>query len=364
MSQEQLYGWMVRIVEKFEGLGYWQVVSLGLLSMGVVVAESCQLTRIAERLGAWGKADSLERRFQRFLANPRLDMQVCSARWVAWVWSAFSSVEHVFLVDETKLSDHIGCMMVGLAYEGRCIPLVWRCYVANSQTAYPAEGQVGMIVDMLKALRRYLPDEATLLIQADRGIGNSSELMRRVQQAGWWFMFRVKQRTVYRAARSEVKRSLGSLVKPGESWSGRGWVFKQDFQFRAYVLVVWRLDQKQPWCLVTNDPTLRAHDYALRMWQEEGFRDLKSAGWRWQTSHVWLPAHADRLLLVLALAYAWVLSQETLLRHQPARLRLIQRGTAQRFSVFRRALRYIRQALVADFPLLFTLRLWPSFPYL
>lgn len=364
MSQGQLYAGLISIVQNLKGLGYWQAVGMALFSMGVVLAESCQLTRVAEQLAAWGSADSLERRFQRWIANPRLDMQVCSESWVKWVWSRFSSQEHIFLVDETTLSDHLGVLMVGLAYEGRCIPLVWRCYGAKNKIGQEREGQVAMIVGMLTQLRSWLPAEATLLIQADRGIGNSSDLMRAVQQAGWWYLFRVKQASLYRAARPDVARRLSSLVKPGESWSGRGWVFKQELQVRAHVLVVWRIDQKQPWCLVTNDPTLAAHDYGLRMWQEEGFRDLKSGGWRWNTSHVWQPSHAERLLLVLALAYTWVVSQETLIRDQPTLLRLVQRGKAQRFSVFRRALRYIRRALAADLSLLFDLRLCPSTTYL
>src|SRR5215468_1149540 len=100
MSQEQLYAWMVGIVERFKHLGYWQVMGLALFSMGVVLAESCQLTRVAERLSSVGSADSLERRLQRWLANPRIDIGVCSQSWVKWVWAAYSGREHVLLVDE------------------------------------------------------------------------------------------------------------------------------------------------------------------------------------------------------------------------------------------------------------------------
>ena len=72
---------------------------------------------------------------------------------VKWGWERFGSVEHVFLVDETKLSTHISGMMVGLADEGRCMPRVWRCYVANNKAAYRPEGQVAMMVTLLQQLR-------------------------------------------------------------------------------------------------------------------------------------------------------------------------------------------------------------------
>jgi len=285
--------------------------------------------------------------------------------WVKWVLRLWGEAALLVLVDETKLSDHLGVMMLGLAYQGRCIPLLWRCYVANSKADYPVEGQVGIIMDLLNQLKAALPSDAKILVQADRGIGNSNHLMRQIQQGGMTFMFRVKQRSVFRS-RHNAKQAypLSTLVKPGETWSGRGWLFKPSKMLRVQVHLAWKMGQPEPWCLVTNAPNLSAQTYALRMWQEEGFRDLKSFGWRWDTSHVWQPEHAHRLLLVLALAYAWVISQEVVLRQSPTVVqRLVERGTHPRFSVFRRALRYIRQALELRLPLLFDLRFIPSYPY-
>ena len=54
MSQGQLYAWMKCIVQRMNGVGDWQVVGLALLSMSLGLAESCQSTRVAERLGAGG----------------------------------------------------------------------------------------------------------------------------------------------------------------------------------------------------------------------------------------------------------------------------------------------------------------------
>jgi hypothetical protein len=242
---------------------------------------------------------------------------------------------------------------------------MWRIYVATSQAAYPAEGQVGIILALLNQLKAALPTDAKILVQADRGIGNSSELMRQIQQGGLWFLFRVKQRSVFRTRRNaKHARPLSALIKPGESWSGRGWLFKPGKMRRVQVHLAWKTGQSEPWCVVTNAPNLTAQTYALRMWQEEGFRDLKSFGWRWDTSHVGRPEHAQRLLLVLALAYAWVISQAAVLRQSDGAIqRLVQRGTRPRFSVFRRALRYIRQALELRPPLLFDLRFIPAFAY-
>lgn len=365
MNPKQLYQWMGQIAERMTNLGKWQVLGLALFSVGVVLAEHCQLTRVAEHLGAWGKADSIERRLQRWISNPKIDIRVCCAGWIGGVWARYEDGLHVVLVDETKLSDHLGVMMAGLAYEGRCIPLVWCCYVANQQAAYPAERQNGIILDLLRQIKAALPEGATFLVEADRGIGNSAALMRQVQQLGVWFLFRVKQKSLFRReAWAKTGQRLSALIKPGESGSGHGSIFKPGNFVRVYVHLAWPLGQKEAWCVVTNDPTLRVHHYARRMWHEEGFRDLKSFGWRWDTSPVWQPDHASRLLLVLTLAYAGVISQEVLLRFSPSAIQtLVERGSRHRFSVFRRALRYLRQAFVRALPILLDLFFVPSLPY-
>lgn len=76
--------------------------------------------------------------------------------------------------------------------------------------------------------------------------------------------------------------------------------------------------------------------YRQRFFHEARFRDLKSDGFNWQTSRVWLPAHVERLLLLLALATLWSLTQGTIVLHL---FPLTRRQ--QRLSVFRLGLDYL-----------------------
>ncbi|NOG51854.1 MAG: hypothetical protein HND48_22295 [Chloroflexi bacterium] len=96
--------------------------------------------------------------------------------------------------------------------------------------------------------------------------------------------------------------------------------------------------------------------YALRFQHEVSFRDLKSDGWQWQRSRVWLPDHAERLVLALALSYAWVLLHGHLVvQHEPG---------PSRYGCFRRGLDFLRDRLRRHLPCLFTLSFWlpPPFP--
>ena len=347
MSQQQLYQWLAEIVLHLVSLNRWQAKRLVIFAVGIVLAERCTLSKVAEYLPWLGKADSVERRLQRFIADEHLSVRKVQQEWVKWVLKAYDSQEVILLVDETKLSDHLSVMLVGLAYQQRCIPLVWRCY---SSQAYPAEGQVKLIQDLLERIQAVLPSGIRPVVQVDRGIGTSSKLLRMVQGLGWGYLFRV-QASVRLRSRDGKSIALGQLVKPGESWQGWGQVFKKAGWLPSAICVHWELGQAQPWCLLTNS-RLSARHYALRVWQEEGFRDLKSGGWQWQRSQVWQPAHAERLLLVLVLAYAWTLTQGTWLAHAAAELqRQIMDPDLTRYSIFRLGLRFLRRQLPLSCPI-------------
>jgi hypothetical protein len=365
MSLRQLYQWRDEIARELK-VGAWLGLGLAMFSMGVVLAERSTLSKVAERLWLLGKPESVERRLQRVLSNQRLNMEGVSVAWVKWVLKNFVGDELVFLVDETKLGKHLSVMMVGLAYQHRCLPLVWRCYTPGK---YPAEGQVKLIEGLLQRIAAVLPREVIPLLQADRGIGTSPDLVRCVDALGWQYLFRVQGQTRFRdPADPQSESALDSLVKQGQSFSAHGEVFKGDGWLEAWAHVLWESTYDEPWCLITHAEPLSARLYAQRNWQEQSFRDLKGGGWQWQRSQVWRPDHAERLLLVLALAYAWVLSLGTLVAHaEPATRRLITRGSQRRYSFFREGLRYLHSLFHFQQPVclrLFFVSDKPTFPNL
>ena len=161
-------------------LNSWQVANVSLFSYGAIKAESSQQTQICRQLYAYGKRPNLARRLQRFLANTKLNVTAVCREWILWVWTALGCPgRFTLLVDETKLSSHRGIMMVGLAYEKRCIPLGWHCYEVMQ---YPRCGQVGLIFNLLMHVKKVLPASVDSLILADRGIGTSPRLCRLVDE--------------------------------------------------------------------------------------------------------------------------------------------------------------------------------------
>lgn len=259
------------------------------------------------------------------------------------MWSSCQFKRPVLLVDETKLSDRLGVMMVSLAFEGRAIPLLWRCYWVN---AYPQQGQVLLIYGLLAHVLSALPTHMRPLVQMDRGLAHSSAMLRALKSLQVDFLVRVKATARFTSRRGH-SQLLHQMIKFGETVWAHGTLFARDHQVRGSIYLTWEPAQAEAWCLFSNDPHLAGHRYAIRWWQEESFKDLKSGGWQWQTSHIRCPIRMERLILVMSISYAWMLSLGVLLGEAPA---AVQRQVATRdgllsSSLFRLGLRWFKRLL-------------------
>ena len=306
MNFSLLYQWSEALANHLPSLNSWQIDNLSLFSIGVIRSESCQQEQVARQVSCGEKVASTARRWRRFLANVSFPLDVFFREWTAWVVRCFEGRDIYLLVDETKLQDRFGIMMLGLAWEGRCIPLAWQCYVANSSADYPLVGQVGMIARLLDCIAPAIPPSKHVVVLADRGIGTSPDLCRVVMRHGWHFLFRVTCQS--KICTDQGDYTIANMVQPGEIWAAEGLVFKQRGRIPASARAIWSDGYAEPWALVTNDPQLTGFEYARRNWQEQSFRDLKSQGWQWDRTAVRKPDHLARLLVILVIAYAWTLA--------------------------------------------------------
>lgn len=341
MNLKLLYQWTDEIAMQLPGLNSWQADNLALFSYGVIEAENSQQMRIARKVVCGEGVASAERRLRRFIANDRLDLDRFFVEWTRWMMGCLAGEAVELLVGETKIKDRLGIMVVAAAYEGRCIPLAWRTYRANDAAAYPAEGQVAMIMGLLRLVHQGIPPTYSVRVLADRGIGTSPELCRRVDALGWRYLFRVTKQS--KIVTDEADYTIYQQVSVGQSWAADGLIFKQRGRIPAHARAVWTDGYDQPWALVTNDAHLTGYEYAQRNWQEQSFRDLKSGGWHWESSYVRCPERMARLLMILVVAYTWVLGvasyaiaqqrTRSLIRHPAGHLR-------RQWSLFKEGLQW------------------------
>lgn len=343
MNLETVYRLREELGEHFPSLSKWQVIGLTLACLGLLVQEQCGLGKIAEGLPHVGKTNTVKQRLKRWMKQEQLDLGAVCGEWIGWVWSSWGMARPVLLVDETKLGDRFGVMMVSLAYAGRAIPLVWRCYRANNAQEYPQQGQVLLIYGLLAQVLSALPEGVRPLVQMDRGLAHSAAMLRALQSLEVDFLVRVKQTARFTSRRGH-SALLSQLVKRGEHCRLHGTLFGRDHAIRGSVCLIWEMGQPEAWCLFTNVPHLSGTRYALRWWQEESFKDLKSGGWQWQDTRLRCPRRMERLLLVMAIAYGWMVSCGSTLQHLPPERQaaIIDRDELQRLSLFRLGLRWFR----------------------
>lgn len=304
MSLRRLYQWVGKTSKSWSGVTRHFRESMQVFSRAVVRSQSSQVRKLAGAAG--GKADSQRRRLQRFMKQPQ-PMSAFFGAWTRSVVRAAKAREVVLVVDETKLKAALGVMVVGMVYEGRCIPLAWRVYRANCKADYPPEGQVEVVLNLLRQVKAGLPADKRVRVLADRGIGTSPDLMRGVMALGWIFLFRVTKQSKLVLPSGEAVTFYAQVSQAGQTYHASGLVFKKRGRIPAHVRVLWGNHAQERWALVTNDPSLTGWEYAQRMWIEEAFRDLKSHGWQVEQAALTDPQRMTHLWIFLAVAYGWML---------------------------------------------------------
>lgn len=312
-----------------------QIKALAAFSLGLALAQHCHLSRVALYGADQATPRSRERRWQRFLANSRIPLADVMRPLFQTALAALGGQRLLLLVDETPLKNDLRCMMVSLAYRGRCVPLAWSSYKTN-QPPLPREA---LIHKLLLQAQDLLP-EAQIILMADRGLSDP-KLLAMAQERGWHYLLRVQHQTKL-LFDDGMTCSIGTLQKQKGSFFGSARAF-QEAGWRSVSIVAVPGEGDDPWLLVTDlAPSRSCCDlYRKRMWQEESFRDQKSSGFQWQKSLVRLPDHMDRLLLVLAVASLLLIVLGRWLL-QTGQDRLFEPSTRRQLSVFQLGRRFIQ----------------------
>ncbi len=98
------------------------------------------------------------------------------------------------------------------------------------------------------------------------------------------------------------------VSKPGQSWFGTVRLWKEH-EYETQLSAVWEASHDEAWFLISDRPAgrKRVKQYGWRMRVESTFQDMKRRGWQWESSHVRQLDHLERLLLVLFLAFWWLM---------------------------------------------------------
>ncbi len=302
--------WQTQVKELLEGIHGHQKKTLAFFVLGMVLAGSAVLQRVAEVLQERGiseaKMTSIERRLARFLANERIVVPQVWKLFLAQVLSYFRGKKLSFVLDLTPFQDELSIVYIGLLVHSRVLPVAWAVMPAKTKWE---EGQWQIVGRLLDQITVHLPETSCTLI-ADRGLAGMP-LVELCQARQWHYLLRLcQEHTCRRYFQGKLEKSwkrFGQIVlKPGYRWYGQARVWQED-TLETYVSLVWDKGCEEPWLLISDQGAGRrqVQEYAWRMRVEATFQDSKSRGWNIEASWIEQAAHLDRLLLALFLAIWW-----------------------------------------------------------
>jgi Transposase DDE domain len=276
-----------------------QSKALADLSLAMTIAEHCRAGKLAVAVPGDAKPASVKRRVERTLANDRIDPQSAWPQLARAILGEQVGGPLVLILDETPNHNDLRCMKITLAYRKRALTIGCVCYALGGQP----EPMPELIIGLFDQVAACLPEGAEVTLLADRGLA-WPQIVDACGELGWHFVIRLQGQTKVRTTEQTECSAAELAPKPGAQWWGQAEVFKKSGWRTAQVAACWERGQDGPWLLVSDRPEggRLFRRYAKRVWTEELFRDEKSQGFHWEQSHVTDPAHAGRLVLLIALA--------------------------------------------------------------
>lgn len=269
--------------------------------IGLICSECINLSKWRVYVKSRAKfAQSYQRRFSRWLHNPRINVQRLYSSLIAQALGLWGEVSINVIEDTSMLWDEYCLVRVSVQYRGRAIPLVWRVLRHNSSSI-----KFEVYQPMLKRAVRLLPAGTSVCFLADRGFADT-DLMRYLRdELGWHFRIRVKSNSwIHRPSKGWMQLNQYHL-ELGEAVLLQGVGLTKTQRLDGVNLALARDAQsRQVWMVVSDEPTTLQtfRQYGERFQIEEELLDEKSNGFQLERSEIRSVPALSRLCLVMAVA--------------------------------------------------------------
>lgn len=301
--------WHGQVKQLFTILHGHQTKVLAMFVLGAIKAESIVVQRVAEELleESDAKVPSIERRLQRFVRNEHIEVEDIWEQFLAQVLPYWQHHPITLILDITPCEEHAQVVYVGLLQQSRVLPLAWKVMPGQEEWE---QGQWEIVATLFEHVARAL-GEADCTLIADRGL-SCLTLIQLCQAHGWHSVLRIKQAEYAQRKRYGTFQGWQTcsevVAHTGQSWFGTVRLWKEH-AFETQLSAVWEEGHEEAWFLISDRPAgrKRVQQYGWRMRVESTFQDMKRRGWQWESSHVRQRDRLERLLLVLFLAFCWLM---------------------------------------------------------
>ena len=272
----------------------------------------------ADRIDSWGPGLELE-------------AEGCFAPLLQWVRSwwvptggrELAQEPLVLALDPTSKQDDLVALVISVVYRQHALPVAWHIVGAQAKGSW-----IDHFCRLLRLLAPAVPATVPVHVLCDQGLG-SRDLWAQIVALGWHPCLRYQPYVTFQPEGQTQRVPVRSLITgPGGLWVGTGQAFRTK-PLDATLIVLQAYGQAQPWVLLTDTPVAQTEPtlYACRNWIEQGFRGLKTVGWKWHKTRRGDPVRVGRHWLVLAIATLLAVAygtrrEEAEARHrEPGRLR-------------------------------------------
>jgi hypothetical protein len=303
-----------------------QQKTLALLVQGIVMSGSVVLQRIAETLGIEevieAKMSSIERRLSRFLANPRIKVEVIWETFIREILKNWPNQPMTFVLDMTPYRSEFTIVYLGLLVHSRVLPVAWAVMPGQEKWEEKQWSIVGRLLDLVQS---GVKKEANCTLIADRGL-SGMPLVKLCQDRQWHYLLRINHDHTFRVKSAkgwnEWKPVKSLVEQPGKQWYGAATVW-QESSLETHISACWTSGYEEPWVLISDQKAGKGciTAYSKRMRVEATFQDTKSRGYDLEASGITDEKRLHRLLFGLFLAMWWVCHLAAACMHHGARSR-------------------------------------------
>jgi hypothetical protein len=317
MSYPQtVWQWMKEVSRRFPNLSWPQAKVLACYSLGIVLANTCGLTQVADSLAEL-LGEKRQTCFQRLRewrneagakhGDQRQEVCVvsCFAPLLAWILSLWAPANKqlVLVLDATPVSDRFVVLSISVVLRSCAIPVAWYLQRARVKGAHKHRW-----LDLLERLHEAVPPDWQVVLMADRRL-YAKWLYQRIEHYHWHPFLRINvgcKARLQSAKRGTPFEPIMRLV-PRKGTQGSGGVHcfsSKGARLCCTLLARWEEGYQDPWFILTDLPVQQAEAcwYGMRCWIECGFKDGKGGGWNWQNCRSEKPERVERMWLAMAVA--------------------------------------------------------------
>jgi len=325
------------------------VKTLAMMITGMLLGPHVQLFAIAMWVPLLIKLPSIVRRFERFVADDRIDVEKYFEPFVVAMIAALGNETAYLIIDCTQAGSKCRTLFIGLAYHNSVLPLVWKT-LKGKKGHVKGEFQR----ELLNQIYHRFQHCRRVIVLGDAEFSNEP-VITCLRPKNWGFVFHFQSN--YRLQLEPDGPWLSALavyeaagLKPGQvkHWPLVG--FTQAHQIPNLTMTVhWEVGCEEPLCLISNlSPSEQPHLlYDMRYWVETLFGNCKSRGFQLARTHMTTPEHIDRLILGLAIATCLALGLGThlIVINQADR---VDRADRRDLSLFQLGWRWLYRLLALD----------------